>query len=61
MGKMIDTAAAAARLGVNLQRIRALLGARRIPGARLVGRQWFVPEDFKVTPGTRGPSLKRRK
>jgi hypothetical protein len=52
---MIDSAAAAARLGVNMQRIRALLGARRIPGARRLGRQWFVPEDFEVTPGTRGP------
>jgi hypothetical protein len=55
VGKTIDSAAAAARLGVNLQRIRALLGARRIPGARRIGRQWFVPEDFEVTPGTRGP------
>ena len=55
MGKMIDTAAAAEKLGVNLQRIRALLAQRRIPGARRIGRQWFVPEDFEVTPGTRGP------
>ena len=31
------------------------------PGARLVGRSWFVPEDFKVTPGTRGPKPKGRK
>jgi hypothetical protein len=48
----------AAKLGVNLQqqRIRALLAQRRIPGARRVGRQWFVP-DFKVTPGTRGPRM----
>lgn len=59
MGKMIDTAAAAEKLGVNLQRIRALLQERRIPGARLIGRQWFVPEDFKVTPGTRGPELRK--
>ena len=57
MGKSIDTAAAAAKLGVNLQRIRALLKERRIPGARRVGRQWFIPEDFTVTPGTRGPKL----
>jgi hypothetical protein len=57
MGKMIDTAAAARKLGVNLQRIRALLAQRRIPGARLLGRQWFIPEDFEVTPGTRGPKL----
>jgi hypothetical protein len=58
---MIDTAAAAKKLGVNLQRIRALLGKRRIPGARRVGRQWFVPEDFKVTPAARGPKLRGRK
>src|SRR5690349_21565281 len=56
MSKMIDAAAAAAKLGVNVQRIRALLQERRISGARLIGRQWFVPEDFKVTPGTRGPA-----
>jgi len=60
MAKMIDTAAAAEKLGVNLQRIRALLAQRRIPGARLVGRTWFVPEDFKVTPGRRGPPMKER-
>ena len=48
-------------LGVNLPRIRALLAQRRIPGARRVGRQWFVPEDFKVTPGSRGPDMKRGK
>jgi methylase of polypeptide subunit release factors len=59
MGKMIDTATAAAKLGVNLQRIRALLAQRRIPGARLVGRTWFVPDDFKVTPGSRGPKLRK--
>jgi hypothetical protein len=38
MDNMIGTAAAAEKLGVNLQRVRALLGQRRIPGARLVGR-----------------------
>jgi len=58
---MIDTAAAAAKLGVNLQRIRTLLKERRIPGARRLGRQWFIPEDFKVTPGSRGPGMKRTK
>jgi hypothetical protein len=54
---MIDTAAAAAKLGVNLQRMRALLVQRRIPGARRLGRQWFIPENFKVMPGTRGPKM----
>lgn len=55
---MIDVAAAAEKLGVVPQRVRALLAKRRIPGARRLGRQWFIPEDFKVTPGTRGPKPK---
>ena len=55
VGKTIDTAAAAKRLGVVQQRVRALLKKRRIPGARRIGRTWFIPEDFVVTPGTRGP------
>jgi excisionase family DNA binding protein len=54
---MISTAEAAAKLGVNLQRIRALLSDRRIPGAKRIGRQWFIPKGFVVTPGTRGPKL----
>jgi len=58
---MIDTAKAAAKLGVNAQRMRALLAQRRIPGARRIGRQWFVPEEFEVTPAARGPALGSRK
>jgi excisionase family DNA binding protein len=61
MGKMISTAEAAVKLGVNLQRVRALLSQRRIPGARRIGRQWFVPENFSVTPGSRGPKPKEEK
>ena len=57
MGRMIGTAEAAAKLGVNLQRMRALLGQRRVPGARRIGGQWFVPEKFEVKPGARGPAL----
>jgi hypothetical protein len=60
MGKMIDTATAAAKLRISIQRICVLCRERRIAGARLIGRQWFVPEDFTVTPGTRGPKQKRR-
>jgi hypothetical protein len=61
MGKMIDAATAAAKLGVNLQRLRLLCRQRRIPGARLIGRTWRLPADFKVTPGARGPKLKKAK
>jgi excisionase family DNA binding protein len=56
---MIDVKAAAAKLGVNPEHIRALLAQRRIPGARFVGRQWLVPEEFVVISGTRGPEPRK--
>jgi hypothetical protein len=61
MRKTIDVATAATRLGVNLQRMRVLCRERRIKGARLVGRVWMIPENFEVTPGTRGPALTKRR
>jgi excisionase family DNA binding protein len=61
MGKMIGIEEAAARLGVTRARVHILCKQRRIPGARLVGRLWMLPEDFKVTPATRGPALGSRK
>ena len=61
MGKMIDVAEAARRLKVDPSRLRVLCRDRRIPRARLVGRVWLIPADFKVTPGTRGPKPKGTK
>jgi len=61
MGKMIDLAEAARRLGVDPSRVRVLCRARRIPHARLVGRTWLIPEDFEVKPGTRGPAMGAKK
>lgn len=58
MGKTIDLAEAARRLGVDPSRVRVLCRDRRIPRARLVGRVWQIPDDFVVTPGTRGPKAK---
>ena len=57
MPRSITAQDAAAKSGVTVQRLRVLCRERRIPGARLIGRQWFVPEDFEVTPGERGPAL----
>jgi hypothetical protein len=54
---MIGADEAAARLGVTVQRMRTLCRARRVPGAKLLGRNWFLPADFTVTPGKRGPKL----
>jgi excisionase family DNA binding protein len=51
----LTTEAAARRLGISMRRMQQLLRQRRVPGAKLVGRTWQVPEDFAVTPGRRGP------
>lgn len=51
---MIPLAEGAIQLGLTVRRLQALCQQRRVPGARLVGRSWFLPADFKVTPGTRG-------
>ncbi len=59
MPTMLSTADAAKRLGLTPGRIRELCIARRIKGARLVGRTWLIPENFEVTPGTRGPKPRR--
>lgn len=62
MHPVITAEEAAARLGVTPRRMLALLKQRRVPGARLVGgRVWQVPDNFTVTPGTRGPELGRSK
>ena len=61
MGKLISSAEAAARLGVTQIRVQTLCRQRRIPGARLIGRLWMLPDDFEVTPGTRGPALTKRR
>ena len=52
---MIKVAEAAARLEVTTARIQQLCRAQRIPGARLHGRIWLIPENFTVRPGKRGP------
>lgn len=61
MPKTITTAEAAAQLGVTPLRVQQLCRERRIKGARLVGRTWQIPEDFVITPRTRGPVLGSRK
>jgi hypothetical protein len=60
MGSLIRAAEAAAKRGMTLRRMQALCRQRRIKGARLVGRVWMIPEDFEITPGTRGPALTKR-
>lgn len=59
--KTISSAEAAQRLGVTVGRVQALLRQRRILGTRLVGRVWLIPFNFTVTPGARGPKLRKRR
>lgn len=55
---MIPISHAAKARGISARRLQALCRARRIPGARLIGRIWFLPESYVVTPGARGPKLR---
>ena len=57
MPKTIGVAEAAERLCVTTGRVRTLLGQRRIPGARLIGRIWRLPANFTFREGTRGEML----
>lgn len=58
---MIDSKAAAKKLGVNVQRVSALAAQGRIPGARKFAKVWAFPDDVTVTPGSRGPAPKRER
>ncbi|HEX8012473.1 MAG TPA: hypothetical protein VF814_16305 [Casimicrobiaceae bacterium] len=61
MVKMITLAEAAANKDLSVRRLQTLCKQRRIPGARLVGRSWFVPPDFEISRGVPGrPPLDTR-
>ena len=49
----------AAQWGVTPKRVRQLCQAGRIPGAQKIGRDWVIPADAAVTPGSRGPQRRR--
>ena len=55
---MIPLAHAAKARGISPRRLQILCKGRRIPGARLIGRSWFLPNDYTVKPGARGPKLR---
>lgn len=56
---MIDAKDAAAKLGINVQRVCVLAKQGRIPGARKFAKVWAFPDKPTVTPGSRGPAPKR--
>jgi len=56
---VISTTDAALLLNISPRRVRALCLARRISGARLLGRDWRIPlrnGAISITPGKRGPA-----
>jgi hypothetical protein len=57
VGHLVSAIDAAAKLGVTPERLRALCRQRRVKGARNIVGRWFVPEEFVVTPGKRGPRM----
>jgi hypothetical protein len=59
MGRLISAEDGAIKLGITSGRIRTLCRQRRIKGARCIAGRWFVPEVFTVSPGTRGPKLRK--
>lgn len=52
--KIITTAAAAKKLGVSARHIQELCHSGRIPQASRFGRDWLIPDNFKVLPARRG-------
>lgn len=52
---MISVADAARLLGLSRQRVALLCKQRRIRGARLVGRLWYLPDRPEIIAGARGP------
>jgi len=59
---LIGTAAAAQRLGVSQDRVRALIKAKRLPAKKL-GRDWFIdPKDLALVKNRKpGRPRKQRK
>jgi hypothetical protein len=55
---MITSAAAAALLGVTPRRVQALCAQGRIRGAKKIGRDWMLPDQPRISAGTRGPALR---
>ncbi len=52
--RLIPARIAAERLGISDRRMLQLIAEGRVHGAEKLSRDWFVPEDIDITPGTRG-------
>jgi hypothetical protein len=58
--KLISAGEAAIKLKVSPRRVQILCAQGRIRGAQIVGGSWILPTGFRVTPGARGPKMKRK-
>jgi hypothetical protein len=56
---LIPIADAAKARDMNLRHLQTLCKTRRVPGAKLIGRLWMLPDQFTIIPGKRGPKLSR--
>lgn len=59
MSLLIDVATSAAMLGVSTRRVRALLSEGRMRGVKGSSGVWLVAFPFSISPGRRGPDLRR--
>ena len=57
---IVTTEAAAEKLGVSQRQVQDLCKAGRIPQASKFGRDWLLPENFKVLPVRRGRPPKQQ-
>jgi excisionase family DNA binding protein len=57
--QFVTVRVAADFLGCSTRRVRALLAQGRLRGLRVKGRSWEVFWPLFVTPGRRGPDLRR--
>ncbi len=51
---------AAKRVGRTPARLRQLLALDEIPGAQKIGRDWYIPDNWKLPPDTRKQARGRR-
>lgn len=57
MWPMIPVTVACIQLGMTPARVRVLCRERRIKGAKMLGRLWYLPDNFKIEPRSMGPPL----
>jgi predicted nucleotidyltransferase len=60
MSTLVSSSEYARRKGISSQRVRQLLKAGRVPGARKIGRNWIVPLEAVAERSSPQPAGRRR-